>query len=75
MAQKRLIARAGQGLLNGSKLLLRGVAALCSAFGTVVLFAFRNEGPQSGGESPHTSESGERIVGQDEAEHYGWDSW
>lgn len=73
MAQKQLIARAGRGLLDVLKLLLRGAGALCAALGALLLFAFRNESSQAEDES--SSEPSERIVGQDEAEHYGWDSW
>jgi len=42
MTQKRWIARAGQGLLDVLKLLLRGVGALCVAFASFVLFAWKH---------------------------------
>ena len=43
MAQNTLIARAGRGLLDVLTLLMRGVGALLSVFGSFVLFAWRNE--------------------------------
>jgi len=42
MAQQSLIARAGQGLLEVFMLLLRGIGALCAAFGAFVLFAWKH---------------------------------
>lgn len=51
MAQKRLIARAGRGLLVGFKLLLRGIVALCAAVGSFILFAWKNseqDSPRAG---------------------------
>ena len=47
MAQKALIARAAKGLLDILALLMRGVGALCAAFGSLVLFVWRNEGDSS----------------------------
>jgi hypothetical protein len=47
MAQKALIARAGRGLLDLLTLLLRGVGAVCAAFGSFVLFVWSNEGEAS----------------------------
>jgi len=75
MAQKQWITRAGRGLLDVLTLLLRSAGALCAAISSVVLFLFANEGGQDGDESTPDSQAGDRIVGQDEAEHYGWDSW
>ena len=75
MAQKQWIARAGLGLLDILTLLLRGVGALFAVIGSAIVFVFDNEGAQASDESTPDSEAGDRIVGQDEAEHYGWDSW
>lgn len=49
MAKKRLIARAGRGLLNVLALLFRSLGALCAAMGSFVLFAWKhsNGGAQS----------------------------
>ena len=49
MAQKKLIARAGRGLIYVLALLLRGAGALCAAIGSFILFAWKhsNDGAQS----------------------------
>ena len=75
MAQKALIARAGRGLLDVLTLLTRGVGAVCAAIGSAILFIYANEGSQSADEPAADSKTDDRIVGQDEAEQYGWDSW
>ncbi|MFT6957715.1 MAG: hypothetical protein ACJAYC_002729 [Halieaceae bacterium] len=75
MTQKRWIARAGRGLLDVLKLLLRGAGVLCATFGSILLFIFQNEGPKTEESTSDAATSSDHIVGQDEAEHYGWDSW
>lgn len=70
MAQKELIARAGKGLLDFLALVLRGVGALCAASGALILIAFKSEDSSAGANGVD-----EDVVGQDEADHYGWDSW
>ena len=47
MAQKRLIARAGRGLLNALALLFRGAGVLCAAMGSFILFAWENSAEDS----------------------------
>lgn len=47
MAQQGLIARAGKGLLDFFVLLLRGIGALCAAFGSFILFAWKNSDESS----------------------------
>ncbi len=49
MAKKRLIARAGRGLLNVLALLLRGVGVLLVAIGSFILFAWKNSEEDSPG--------------------------
>jgi hypothetical protein len=75
MTQKRWIARAGGGLLDVLAQLLRGAGVLCAAFGSILLFIFQNEGPKAEENTSDTASANDHIAGQDEAEHYGWDSW
>ena len=83
MAQKRLIARAGQGLLNGSKLLLRGVAALCSAFGSLLLAFASQYDPADDAPGSYMGEydpmkplgAAGRRVSHSQAEEYDYENW
>ena len=70
MAQNTLIARAGRGLLDVLTLLMRGMGALLSVFGSFVLFAWGNEEGAT-----DTSEKEPREVDGEEAKSYGWDSY
>ena len=70
MAQKRLIVRAGRGLIDVLARLRRSVGALLSVFASFILLAWANEetSPQSSREEP-------REVDGDEAKSYGWNNW
>ena len=83
MAKKRLIARAGRGLINGLALLFRGVGALCAAVWSLFLSMAAYYKPEE--DEPH-SYLGEydplkplgspgRKISHDQAEEYGYDSW
>lgn len=72
MAQKGLIARAGKGLLDVLMLLLRGIGALCAAFGSVLLVAMAADSPSNEEDS---SDDAVRDIDGDEAKAYGWKSW
>lgn len=83
MAQKGLIARAGKGLLDVLMLLLRGIGALCAAFGTLFVAAASHYEPESESDESFMGEydpmrplgSDGRKISHDQADEYGYDSW
>lgn len=76
MAQKGLIARAGKSLLGFLALLLRGVGALCAAFGSVLLFAFSLDSDhKEEGNGDALDDGMSMIEREDEATVSGWKSW
>ena len=77
MAQKALIARAAKGLLDVLALLLRGVGALCAAFGSLFLWVLSNEGsPNSSSSDEHDFYDGNSLIEkEEEARVNGWKTW
>ena len=83
MTQKRWIARAGRGLLDVLKLLLRGAGVLCAAFGSLMLTLMSHYNPDDDSPKSYMDEYDPmkpledpgREVSYDEAEEYGWKSW
>lgn len=77
MTQQGLIARAGKGLLGLCVLLLRGVGALCAAFGSLLIWAFSQD--SSTGDNlvdEHDFYDGQSLVEkEEEARIQGWKSW
>tara|TARA_R110001592_G_scaffold254129_3_gene517475 strand:- start:20720 stop:20935 length:216 start_codon:yes stop_codon:yes gene_type:complete len=71
MAQKQLIARAGRGLLNVLKLVLRGLGALCGTVGAI-LFSAMAADVSSDNQQPSYEP---REVDGDEAKSFGWNNW
>jgi hypothetical protein len=83
MAQKQWIARAGQGLLDVTALLLRGACALSAAFGSLFLAAAAHYEPEEDQPQGYMGEydplnplgSSGRKISHDQAEEYGYDTW
>tara|TARA_R110002110_G_scaffold415854_1_gene658306 strand:- start:39956 stop:40186 length:231 start_codon:yes stop_codon:yes gene_type:complete len=76
MAQNTLIARAGRGLLDVLTLLMRGVGALCAAFGSLLLVLFSADRSGEDPSSEDALEDGLSIIErEDEATVSGWKSW
>jgi hypothetical protein len=78
MAQKALIARAAKGLLDILALLMRGVGALCAAFGSVLVFLVANA--ETDADDSDTGygygDNGRTISNEErEARNSGWSSW
>ena len=77
MAQKTLIARAGRGLLDILTLLMRGVGAVCTAFGSLFIWVLSNEGAQTGNSADeHEFYDGNSLIEkEEEARVNGWKTW
>ena len=77
MTQKRWIARAGRGLLDVLKLLLRGVGALCAAMGSLFFTAMSYYEPEdSTSEDGDAMPDGLSLIEREEvARVEGWKSW
>lgn len=77
MAQKQLIARAGQGLLDVLTLLLRGTGALCAAIGSLFIWVLSNENPRAGDSvDRHDFYDGNSLIDkEEEARVSGWKTW
>ena len=77
MAQAGLIARAGKGLLDIFALLLRGMGALCAAFGSLFLAAAScyNSDHDSSRDQEAMPDGLTDLEREDEARIEGWKSW
>ena len=77
MAQKGLIARAGKGLLDVLMLLLRGIGALCAAFGSLFVAAAAHYKPDgtSNIEREAMPDGLTPLEREEEAQISGWKSW
>ena len=77
MAQKRLIARAGRGLFSVLALLLRGVAILFAAFGSLLLWVLSNESSEAASSlDEHDFYDGNSLIEkEEEARINGWKTW
>ncbi len=76
MTRKGLIARAGKGLLGFFALLLRGIGAVCAAFGSILLIACSADvADHTEGDGDALDDSMSMIDREDEATVSGWKSW
>lgn len=70
-----LVSRLTNLAANTFTLLIRTVLGVITLFVSAVLFAWKNDDRSDDDAVSGIPKNNETIVGQDEAEQYGWDSW